>query len=68
MTAKEYKELTSQLNKDIKILEKKINYLKATIQSMPKYEKFTANQKLLVLQSMLIDSKIQYNYFKKLSM
>lgn len=68
MSPKEYKELTNKLNKDIKILQKRINNLKATIQSMPKYERFVANQNLLTLESMLIDSKIQYSYFKKLSM
>ena len=59
MTPQEYKQITSQLNKDIKILEKKINNLKSTIGSMPKFERFVANQNLLTLESMLIDSKIQ---------
>ena len=67
MSPQEYKYITNQLNKDIKILSKKINNLKSTIQSLPKYERFTVNQNLLILESMLIDSKIQYNYYKSLS-
>ena len=67
MTPQEYRQITSQLNTDVKILKKKINNLKSTIQTLPKYERFTVNQNLLILESMLIDTKLQYNYYKSLS-